>query len=411
MTRAPLLLLVCLPCLAQRYTPPRTPDGHPDFQGTWTNATLTPFERPAEFAGKTTLTEAEAAAYERRITTGRNQPPRPGEVGAELFLDSGDHLLSTRQTSLVVDPPDGHVPTTPEAESRRAYNLAHNSDSWEYMSPWDRCITRGHPGAMFPGGSNNAYQIIQTPGYFMIYSEQIHEARIVPTDGRAHVSGAVQEWVGEPVGHWEGDTLVVDSTNYNGKGWTGTSSASGRMKGTPQTPARHVVERFTRTAAGELMYEVTVDDPPMFSKPWKVSMPLMRDDAYRIYEYACHEWQSKPCGLELGAGRAGDRKPKCNIGRILYKRPEAAQLLQGQHIFDLQQNLDRAFDFGDAEHEWRLDAFTEIASASSISAAFRLSTSETPSTTRPIIFRSPSCSTCTTMMHVLWVERNGVGNR
>src|SRR5579883_1916915 len=168
-------------------SPARTPDGQPDLQGIWTNPTITPFERPAELAGKSVLTEQEAAQLERRAAQARtDRPPAEGDVGNynQFWFDSGTKVVATRQTSLVIDPPDGRVPVKPEAEARRDYNLAHNSDSYEYMSPWDRCITRGVPGAMFPAGYNNAYQIVQVPGYVVILSEMIHNARLHPAVGR-----------------------------------------------------------------------------------------------------------------------------------------------------------------------------------------------------------------------------------
>ena len=275
------------------WTPARTADGQPDVQGIWTNATLTPFERPASLRDKAFLTEAEAEALERQATTRREEDaaPRPGDVGSynQFWFDSGDRVVSTRRTSLVIDPPDGRVPLRPEAEAARDFNSAHERDSYEFMSVWDRCITRGAPAGMFPAGYNNAYQIIQTPGYVVIHSEMIHEARIIPIDGRPHAPGHVRRWNGDPRGRWDGRTLVVDTTNYNDKGWISTSAAGGRIKGILQTESLHVVERFTPMDANTIDYEVTIDDPKMFTRPWTVSIPLHRDPTYRIYEYACHE--------------------------------------------------------------------------------------------------------------------------
>ena len=165
---------------AKTWTPPRTPWGQPDLQGIWTNATITPFERPSELAGKDVLTEEEAAELEKQAAQRRvDRAPRPGDTGSynQFWFDSGTKVISTRRTSLVVDPPDGRVPVMPAAEEKRDYNLAHSADSYEYMSVWDRCITRGVPGSMFPAGYNNAYQILQTPGYVVILYEI----------GRAHV--------------------------------------------------------------------------------------------------------------------------------------------------------------------------------------------------------------------------------
>jgi len=127
------------------------------------------------------------------------------------------------------------------AEAKRDYDLEHNSDSWEHMSVWDRCITRGVPAGMFPAGYNNAYQIVQIPGYFVLLYEMIHEARVIPVDGSGHLPQNIRQWNGDSRGHWEGNTLVVDTTNYNGKGWIATSAATGRIKGIPQSEALHVV--------------------------------------------------------------------------------------------------------------------------------------------------------------------------
>src|SRR5487761_1688822 len=170
-----VLLLAAGPILAQQtktWTPPRTADGQPDLQGVWTNATITPFERPPELANKPYLTEKEAAALEAKAAGNRvDRPARPGDVGSynQVWFDSGTKVVSTHQTSLVVDPPDGRVPVKPAAEAKRDYDLAHVTDSYEYMSVWDRCITRGVPGGMFPAGYNNAHQIVQTPGYITIF--------------------------------------------------------------------------------------------------------------------------------------------------------------------------------------------------------------------------------------------------
>jgi hypothetical protein len=281
----------------------------PDLQGTWTNATITPFERPDELANKPVLTPAEAAEVEKKAAlTSVDGPPKPGDVGSynRVWFDSGTKVVSTRQTSLVVDPPDGRVPVKPTAEAKRDYNLAHITDSYEYMSLWDRCITRGVPGVYFPAGYNNAHQIVQAPGYVVIFSEMIHEVRVIPTDGGAHLPASVRLWNGDSRGRWEGKTLVVDTTNFNGKGWISTSAAGGRIKGIPESQSLHLVERFTRADANTISYELTVDDPEVYTKPWKISMPLTRDDSYKIYEYACHEG-NEAVGNILRGGRAADK--------------------------------------------------------------------------------------------------------
>ena len=156
-------------------------------------------------------------------------PPRPGDVGnySDFWMEPGTRIVGSWQTSLVVDPPDGRVPLKREAEQRRDDYLKQEADSFDFMSPWDRCITRGIPGGFFPAGYNNAYQIVQTPGYVVIHYEMIHAARVIPTNGRPHLPAHIRLWDGDSVGRWEGNTLVVDIANYNGKGWTATNAASG----------------------------------------------------------------------------------------------------------------------------------------------------------------------------------------
>jgi hypothetical protein len=284
---------------------PKTPDGQPDLHGVWVNATITPFERPAALRDQTFLTDAEAERLERQAASNRDEeaPPRAGDVGNynQFWFDSGERVVSTRRTSLVIDPPDGRVPLRPDAEAARDYASAHQGDSYEFMSVWDRCITRGVPGGMFPAGYNNAYQIVQAPGYVVIHYEMIHEARVIPIDGRPHLPAHVRSWNGDPRGHWEGSTLVVDTTNYNDKGWIATQAAAGRIKGVRQTASLHVVERFTPIDPTTIDYQATIEDPAMFVRPWTVSIPLHRDPDYRLYEYACHEGNRAVEGVLRGA--------------------------------------------------------------------------------------------------------------
>jgi hypothetical protein len=294
---------------AKAWSPARTPDGQPDLQGVWTNATITPFERPAALADKAFLSDKEAQDAEQQAATRRataDDAPPPGSVGSynDFWFDSGSRVVSSRRTSLVIDPPDGKVPVTPAALAARDRNLT-NEDSYELMSPWDRCITRG-PGRMFPAGYNNAYQIVQTPGYVVIVHEMIHEARIIPLDGRPHVAAGVRMWTGDPRGHWEGSTLVVETTNFNDKGWIATNAAAARIRGVPHSDALRLVERFTRTDADTISYQVTIEDPKIFTKPWTVEIPLVRDDSYQIFEYACHEG-NKAIEHTLSAARSAEK--------------------------------------------------------------------------------------------------------
>jgi hypothetical protein len=298
------------------YSAPRTADGHPDLQGVWTNATITPFERPANLAGKAFLTAEEAADLERRTLERRAQAetaPRPAKAtdpGAynDFWMDSGTRVLPGGQTSLVVDPADGRVPVRPAAERVRDENLKRMFNDPEPMSVWDRCITRGVPGSMFPAGYNNAYQILQMPGYVIILYEMIHDARIIPLGPRPHAPAPIRNWMGDSRARWEGNTLVVDVTNYNSRGWIASSAAGGRIKGIPITEKLHVVERFTRTGPDTLQYEATIDDPDIYTQPWKVAFPLTRDPEYRIYEYACHEGNQAVGKILRGARvQEGDR--------------------------------------------------------------------------------------------------------
>jgi len=280
-----------------------------DLQGTWTNPTITPFERPVELGNKEFLTEKETRELEARAASNRvDRPPQQGDVGNynQFWFDSGTKVVKTGRTSLVIEPKNGRVPLKPEAEAKRDFNLGHNADSWEYMSIWDRCITRGVPAGMFPAGYNNAYQITQIPGYVIILFEMIHEARIIPLDGRPHLPQTVKLWNGDPRGHWEGNTLVVDTTNYSSKGWIATSASTGRIKGIPQSEALHVVERFTRVDRDTINYEVTIDDPNVYTQPWKVAIPLTRDPEYRIFEYACQEGNHAVENV-LSGGRAAEK--------------------------------------------------------------------------------------------------------
>ena len=299
------------PTADQAWTHPRTPWGDPDLQSIWTNETITPFERPVENQGKPFLSEEEAAEIEGRIAQRRaagDGKSAPGSVGAynQIWLDAGTRFLSTRQTSLVVDPPDGRVPTRPSAEAKRDYDKAHAKESYDYMSVWDRCITRGVPGSIFPAGYNNAYQILQIPGYVVIVYEMIHDTRVIPLDGRPHVSPKIRLWMGDSRGRWEGDALVIETTNFTDKGWIASNSASRRIKGIPQTEALHVVERFSRVSADTINYEVTIEDPEIYTSPWKIAMPLTRNPDYRMYEYACHEG-NKAVELVLGGARAEEK--------------------------------------------------------------------------------------------------------
>ncbi len=292
-----------------RTAPPRTPWGHPDLQGIWNNSTLTPLERPEELAGKEFLTEEEAAGLEQE-TIDRNErlANRPAErtTAADnvdsredgtpgyynnLWLDRGTTVVTTRRTSLIVDPPNGRLPPlTPEAHQRVTSAESHRladvrrgrlpAASWEELDLSDRCIWyRGIPS--LPTAYNNNYHIVQTPDYVVIHQEHIHDVRVIPLDGRAHVAPTIRQYAGDSRGHWEGDTLVVETTNFSNRaiirGFNGDLNE-----------ALQVVERFTRVAADRLDYQFTVDDPKTWTSPWQGSLPMTRSEG-PMFEYACHE--------------------------------------------------------------------------------------------------------------------------
>ena len=295
----PAVLVTCLalapvPAFAQAakpWTVPRTPDGQPDLRGMWVNFDSTPFEAPVA---------APAAP-------GAPAPAGGAGVGPPAHWVEHDSPMKAPRRSMVVDPPDGRVPVMTWAEDKRAYDLDHVADHWVHQTPWDRCITRGIPGGMFPAGYNNGYQFIQTPGYVVIVYEMIHVSRIIPLDGRPHLGANIRTWDGDPRGHWEGTTLVVDTTNYNDKGSIATSAATGRIRGIPQSEALHVVERFTPVDANTILYRVTVDDKNVYTKPWTVEMPLTRDSKYYMFEYACQEGNYATPNI-LAGGRAEEKK-------------------------------------------------------------------------------------------------------
>ena len=275
---------------------PSTPWGDPDLQGVWSIATITPFERPTALADKAQLTEQEAAAAEETFRKTQNQDRRDGAgTDADVALayndfwwDRGTKVVSTRQSSLVVDPPDGRVPAlTPEGKARATARAARGYDSWTDRSLWERCITRGLP--MIPGPYNNNYQILQTPTHVVILHEMIHDARIIPIDGRPHVGQSIRQWFGDSRGRWEGDTLVVDTTNFTDKA---------NYRGSTQ--GLHLLERFTRVNGDTVKYEFTIDDPTTFTKKWTVAIPMQQTDE-QIYEYACHEGNYGMVNLLKGA--------------------------------------------------------------------------------------------------------------
>ena len=300
---------------SQDYIVPRTPDGQPDLQGLWTNDTITPMERPSSLQGRAFLSEDEIAAMEQNLAERRTladdniEVTVGGNVGGynQVWLDSGDTVLSTGQTSLIVDPPNGRAPLRESAAAVRDYYFAHVEDDYIYSTVWDRCLTRGVPGSMLPAGYNNAYRFIQTPDTFTIVHEMIHDVRVIHLNKDEHIDDKVKLYMGDSVAKWEGDTLVVETANYNDKGMIASSSAGARLKGVPVTEDLHVVERFTRVSDNTVMWSATITDPEIYTQPFTISMPLTRDDEYVMYEYACHEGNYAIPNI-LNAGRAREQQ-------------------------------------------------------------------------------------------------------
>ena len=295
----------------KKWTPPRTADGHPDLQGTFDFATATPLERPAALAGKVVLTEAEAAAYEKQQIENRKRiddAPPPGQVGGynEFWYEFGTRVVGDRRTSLITDPSNGRLPPLlPEAQQRadeRRARLRRLADGPEDRDASERCLLGYNSGPpMVPAGYNQNVQIVQNHDYVMVHNEMVHSARIIPLDGRPHPAPQFRSWSGDSRGHWQGDTLVVDTTNFNDKTWNQFSGWSW-----PVDDNLQLVERFTLVDADTVLYEFTVTDLTAWTKPWSAAVPLRRTTD-RMYEYACHEGNEGMEGILRGA-RALERE-------------------------------------------------------------------------------------------------------
>ena len=286
--------------------PPRTAWGAPDLQGIWDFRTITPLERPTSLAGKQVLTAEEAAVQEQLTAEERvDRPPEEGDTGFynRFWLDQGTEVVSTRRTSLIVDPPDGRLPALTAAGMQRTAERAVRwdrpirervagympnriADGPEDLGLAERCLLGFNTGPpMLPSVYNNAMQLLQTPDYVVVFNEMVHDARIIPLDGRAHLPASLRQWMGDSRGHWEGETLVVETTNFTDK----TSSFSPTITSAVGSGEHlYLVERFTRVGPDTLLYEYTVEDPVTFSLPFSAEIPMHRTD-WPIIEYACHE--------------------------------------------------------------------------------------------------------------------------
>ena len=302
------------------WTPPRTPQGHPDFQGVWVNNIATPLERPEALAGRATLTDEELAAMKKKaheMFSGQGDAAFGDTVFNAVWAnvkgtrsgftstdgETGDYSSVwtverdwENRTSLIVDPPDGRMPPmTPEGQKRRSATLA--AMKGVPAGPADRalqerCITYGSPSLV--AGYQSAYEIVQTPNTVALTMEMIHDTRVISLDAGSHIAPTVRQWLGDSRGHWEGDTLVVDTANYKPRSFMSRSSEQ-----------LHVVERFTRTAPDTLKYEMTINDPGTWTKPWSLMIPLKRVD-HPMWEYGCHEGNYGMAGILSGA-RAEER--------------------------------------------------------------------------------------------------------
>ena len=309
---------------AKPWIAPRTPWGDPDIQGLWPANDMqgTPYERPESFGTRATLNDKEfaerQAARERQIKADGEvfvpQGQRTG-IGGPSHWSAGERGDPQRQASLVIDPPNGRIPAMTDegkklfdrARSTYYYDfpdavVSHPFETFEDLGPYDRCITRGVLSSMLPTAYNMGTEILQIPGAVVIRNEMIHETRIVPVDGRPHISSKIRSYMGDSRGHWEGETLVIETINFNGK--VGLTRNGNTLLTSPDLK---LVERLTRVAADTLHYEATVEDSRTWTRPWKVSLPLKQHPEYQFFEYACHEGNYAVRNI-LSAERAAEKK-------------------------------------------------------------------------------------------------------
>lgn len=309
------------------WTPPKTAWGDPDLQGAWTSddSIGVPYERPRKYGNRKLLTDDEYASRdkENKLLESSVQAGVIPDAGYWVQHDGVDAKpyasnwteyarRTSRQTSLIVDPEDGHFPgLTPQAANQRAaeifaVRMRRQPGSWEDFNMFARCITRGVLGSMLPVIYGNGTDIVQAPGVVVIRTEMIHEARIIPIDPtdhpRPHLPAAIRTYMGDPRGHWEGDTLVVETTNFIG----GRLGIGDNGEGLKYSDDLRLVERFTRTSENAIQYEVTVNDPKTFRAPWTATFPIEHVPGYQIFEYACHEANYSMTNM-LSAARAEEK--------------------------------------------------------------------------------------------------------
>jgi hypothetical protein len=310
------------------YTSPRTPWGDPDLQGNYTNLweAGTPLERPDQFAGRRLedVTGEELAAIRRSIQERTRTEQLAGDIGGTrwIWLDSHNHAKGS-MAWFVVDPPDGKIPPlTAEARARQAARAEArkksgrgSADSYTDRSLYDRCISRGVPGSMMPAIYGNSYQIVQSPGYVVIRYEMIHEARVIPIGDSQHLPATMRSYMGDARGRWEGQTLVVETTNIRDEiAYRGSNGATLKL-----------VERFTPVARDKVRWEVTVNDPSTWVRPWTFAMPLTLDNSEPLFDYECHEGNYAMSNI-LSAARAEERAAADDAKKgIVRPRPSAAE--------------------------------------------------------------------------------------
>jgi hypothetical protein len=265
------------------YKAPRTPWGHPDFQGTWTSDSVAgvPIEKPLQNASP------EALARQKRL---RDLESKIDASGSNVVFDERPLKWTIqRPAALVTDPPDGRVPLSAEMQKllddTTLLRYGFGVGSWTDLDLWDRCLTKGYPTVMLPMGYSNLYQIAQSPDTFAINAEVIHDTRIVPLDGRPHIDSKIRQYWGDSRGHWEGDTLVIEITNFSDKTF-GTQQPAGNYRGGGKD--MKIIERIRRTDDRILEYSARIEDPRAFTRPWTLTIPLVKDDS-QMFEYACHE--------------------------------------------------------------------------------------------------------------------------
>ena len=321
--RRRLLLREPVPAPVKPYTTPKTPWGDPDISGTWSSDDLRniPVQRPAELGSRSQLSDDE---YAKRLADADQARTRElNRVGA-FRNDVGTRTF--RQTSLVVEPADGRLPITADAQKevdRGQQQRSNPPNSWTDRSLYDRCITRGVFGSVLPVIYGNGNFIFQSPGVVSITYEMVHDTRIIPLDGRPHIGTGIRQYMGDARGHFEGDTLVVETTNFMGN----TTGVGGNGGGAPTSDVLHVIERITRVAADVLNYEVSITDPKTYSKPVKLLLPLTTQPGYQVLPYECHEGNHAMHNI-LSAARAEDRAVEDAVKKGL-PRPKPSSWLGG----------------------------------------------------------------------------------